>query len=155
MPCPMSLQMSLQIQIANYATEAAAIQSIRRRVFSQEQNVPESLDIDGQDPTAQHLLAYVDQQAVATLRLRCLDGTLAKIERLAVLAAYRRQGIAHQLMVVALEELRSQGIQTVIVHAQRYIQPLYDRLDFIPQGEPFWEAGIEHLKMQRSLEAVE
>lgn len=149
----------LSIRLAHPATDWPKLASIRRQVFHLEQQIPEALDFDGQDAEARHLLAEVEGEAVATLRWRILRSQspeptappTAKLERLAVLASHRRQGIALQLMEFALDQMHQQGVETVVVHAQRQIQPLYDRLQFHPQGEPFWEAGIEHVKMVRCI----
>lgn len=148
--------MPVLIRTADYQTDGVAIRFIRRQVFCLEQKVPEALDFDGRDASAQHWLAEIGcvdtgKQAVATARSRTIAANTSKIERLAVLPSHRRQGIAVQLMECALEQLQQQGCKTVIVHAQRYIQPLYDRLQFVAEGDRFVEAGIEHVKMVRCI----
>jgi predicted GNAT family N-acyltransferase len=39
----------------------------------------------------------------------------------------------------------------VLLHAQRSAQGFYHRLGFLPQGEPFEEAGISHIAMAMNL----
>ncbi|MFM6402736.1 GNAT family N-acetyltransferase [Planktothrix sp.] len=127
------------------------IRAIRHQVFELEQGVAPELEWDGQDEFAQHLLAYLDDQPIGTLRIRDLDEQNVKIERLAVLASARGMGIGQQLMECALEVIAQTSIQTVIVNAQIYIQNLYLKLGFEPMGEPFEEAGIPHIKMVKTL----
>ncbi|MBD2481680.1 GNAT family N-acetyltransferase [Planktothrix sp. FACHB-1365] len=141
----------IRIKTVNYSDSFTEIRSIRYQVFELEQGVDPKLEFDGQDEFAQHLLAYLDDQPIGTLRIRYLDENNAKIERLAVLASARGMGIAQQLMECALEAIAQTSIKTIIVNAQIYIQNLYLKLGFEPIGEPFEEAGILHIKMIKTL----
>ncbi len=144
----------LEIKQVEYTQEIKAIQSIRKTVFQIEQKVSLELEFDGQDETAKHLLAYLNNQPVGTLRIRKLDQQTAKIERLAVLKPVRGQGIGTKLTKVALEIMKQQNHQQVIIHAQEYIQELYQKLGFEPIGNTFEEAGITHIKMIKKLEEI-
>ncbi|MEQ9483496.1 GNAT family N-acetyltransferase [Coleofasciculus sp. F4-SAH-05] len=135
----------------NYKDYSAAIQGVRRSVFHIEQGVDPALDLDGKDETADHILAYVENQAVGTVRVRYLDHQTAKIERLAVLSDFRGRGIGNTLMEEALNMAANQQINTVVIHAQDYVKSLYLKLGFVPEGERFDEAGISHVKMIKSL----
>jgi predicted GNAT family N-acyltransferase len=141
----------IRIKTVNYSDSLIEIRSIRHQVFELEQGITPELEWDGQDEFAQHLLAYLDEQPIGTLRIRYLDEQNVKIERLAVLASARKMGIAQQLMECALEAIAQTSIQTVIVNAQIYIKNLYLKLGFEPMGEPFEEAGILHIKMVKTL----
>ena len=103
--------------------------------------------MNGLDKGATHLLAYLNGKAVATARIREIDRDTVKIERLAVLPNFRKQGIARQLMQSALSFASQQGKKLVVVHAQTYIAQLYTNLDFRRVGEEFSEADIPHVKM--------
>ena len=109
------------------------------------------MEFDGEDELAQHLLAYLDDYPIGTLRIRYLDPEKAKIERLAVLASARGMGIGQQLMECALEAIAQTSITIVIVNAQTYIKKLYLKLGFEAIGEPFQEAEIAHIKMIKYL----
>ena len=126
---------------------------MRRSVFHLEQGVDPSLDLDGKDETADHILAYVENQSVGTVRVRYLDHQTAKIERLAVLSDFRGQGIGKTLMEKALEVAAQNKVNTVVIHAQDYVKSLYLKLGFLPDGEVFEEAGIAHLKMIKFLKS--
>ena len=93
---------NLQIKVVTYAEELTPIQTIRRSVFQEEQGVAPEIEFDGQDETAEHLLAYLDNQPVGTARIRSLNKQTAKIERLAVLPPARGKGIGKKLMEKAL-----------------------------------------------------
>jgi predicted GNAT family N-acyltransferase len=136
-----------KIKLVDYTSEQLAIQSIRHQVFEVEQGVAHELEFDGQDETAQHLLAYWQQQPVGTTRIRYLSPQTAKIERLAVLPEFRGKGMGIKLMKAALEITQDMSLIEVIVHAQEYVKNLYLKLGFDVMGERFYEANIPHLKM--------
>lgn len=143
---------NLQIKQVTYAEELIPIQTIRRLVFQEEQQVPPELEFDGQDETAIHLLAYINAQPVGTIRIRNLDEQTAKIERLAVLTQARGQGIGKKLMEAAIQVVASnKQDQKIVINAQEYIKDLYEKLGFEQLGDRFDEAGIPHVKMIKQL----
>lgn len=141
----------ITIKLVNYTDKLAEIRAVRVQVFQIEQGIDPALEFDGNDETAIHILAYLDNQPVGTTRIRYLNNQTAKIERLAVLAEARGQGIGKQLMVKALEVVAQNQIKEVIVHAQAHVKNLYHKLGFKQDGEEFEEAGILHVKMKKSL----
>ncbi len=142
---------SVEIRTVRFQDEIAAIEQIRTKVFQEEQGVAAELEFDGLDEDAIHLLAYQDDRAVGTTRIREIDAKTAKIERLAVLPEARKQGLAKKLMLTALETISEQNKTTAVVHAQTYIARLYLQLGFEIVGEEFSEAGIAHVKMIQKL----
>lgn len=141
----------IEIKQVTYQQAQTQIDHIRTQVFQIEQQIPTELEFDGLDRDAIQLLAYWKNQAVGTARIRTIDQHKLKIERLAVLASARGNGIATKLMEYAVEicqkDLQIQGDRIVLVHAQAYIKQLYLNLGFQIVGEPFDEAGIPHLAM--------
>lgn len=117
---------------------------IRKIVFVQEQNCPEVLEYEFEEEST-HYLAYFNQVPVATCRWRTTEKGI-KFERFAVLAPYRRKGIADALVKFLLHEVASKQ-QKIYLHAQVSAMPLYAKNGFIPEGEKFDEAGIEHFRM--------
>ncbi|HEY9699528.1 MAG TPA: GNAT family N-acetyltransferase [Trichocoleus sp.] len=139
----------LKLQIVRYNEAKTAIDPIRRAVFQEEQQVEAGLDFDGLDEAATQMLAYWEDQPVGTARIRYLSDRLAKIERVAVLAAYRGLGIGKQLMNGALDFLEKQGVPEAKINAQMQVKDFYEQLGFQQQGEPFYEAGLLHVEMRR------
>lgn len=124
--------------------------SVRKRVFIEEQGVPEEMELDECDPLAQHALAYLDSECIGTARLVTLPGNIGKvgrIGRMAVLPMHRRQGIGGDLLRALLELSKSQGITQVELHAQLSAIPFYEQFGFIAQGDIYDEAGIAHRDM--------
>ena len=142
---------AIEIKTVRYQDFLVPIKEIRTLVFQQEQSVSAELEFDGLDAIATHFLAYVEGEAVGTARIREIDADTAKIERLAVLSEYRKQGVGKRLMESALFTIARQNKSTAIVHAQAYIAQLYQQLGFNVVGDEFTEAGIPHVKMIKHL----
>ncbi len=144
----------LKIDTVTYEEQLKSIQNIRIVVFQEEQGVAPELEFDGLDEISTHLLAYLGNIPVGTTRIRKIDEHTVKIERLAVLPAFRNRGIGKKLMLTALEIIASQGDRLVVVHAQEYIKKLYQQLGFKQVGAKFEEAGISHVKMIAQLQQI-
>ncbi len=143
----------LVIRLADFSEEFLEIKAIRKAVFQEEQKVEEALDFDGKDEICDHLIAYLDKQAVGTARIRYIDDKTVKIERLAVLSTARGQGIAKKIMEEALLIIASKDIAEVVINAQEYVKALYYKLGFAQEGKIFIEAGIPHVKMRKKLKS--
>jgi predicted GNAT family N-acyltransferase len=147
-----SISETLKIKLVNYSEETQGIEQIRRRVFHEEQNIDEELEFDGLDETSEHLLAYLNQEPIGTLRIREVDPKLVKIERLAVLSQSRNQGIGRKLMEYAIALITEKNqYEQIVIHAQYHLKNFYQSFGFQSVGETFEEAEILHIKMTKSL----
>jgi predicted GNAT family N-acyltransferase len=141
----------LTLKVFAYPEEFSQMQAIRRTVFQEEQGVDPSLDFDGLDETAEHILAYLDHQPVGTARVRYLNQQTAKIERLAVLPIARGLGLGKKLMEKAIDLASQKDVEEVVIHAQEYVKGLHQKLGFEQVGDIFYEAGIPHVEMIKKL----
>ncbi|WP_251366780.1 GNAT family N-acetyltransferase [Polynucleobacter sp. MWH-Svant-W18] len=121
--------------------------SIRREVFIEEQGVPEAMEIDEFDPPSRHALAYVNTLGVGTARLVKINTHQAQIGRMAVLIAFRKQGIGTALLSSLMDLAKAEGLQTLSLHAQAYAIPFYEKHGFVADGPVYDEAGIPHRNM--------
>ncbi|MEO6714403.1 MAG: GNAT family N-acetyltransferase [Mycobacteriales bacterium] len=136
-----------QVRTAGELLDAYAV---RRTVFIVEQGVPESIERDGSDETADHVVAYVGGVAAGAGRL-VVDGDVARVGRMAVRSAVRGQGIGSMLLR-ALEDIAGmRGCAQVELHAQLHAAPFYRQLGYAAEGDVFAEAGIEHVAMRKLL----
>lgn len=136
---------------AQSAAERAACFAVREEVFIKGQNVPREREQDGLDDEALHFLASYKGQPVGTARVRFKDnGEKAKIERVAVLSSVRGQRIGEKLMryIEADSDISTKPI--IILEAQSYIVPFYERLGYKASGEEFMDANIPHRFMSKS-----
>lgn len=141
------------LRVVDEGATLADAHAVRRRVFIDEQGVPEAVEMDDNDDAATHVVAYEadDGAPVGTARVRTLDDETAKIERVAVLPDERGNGLGAQLMVRAEAVAREQGCRRVRLHAQVAVESFYQRLGYQTVSETFDQAGIEHVEMTKSL----
>ncbi len=127
--------------------------ALRRRVFIEEQGVPEADELDGRDGECTHFLARdVRGAAVGCARLRPYGGKL-KVERVAVLPELRGSGLGRALMDAVEERARTLRRGSLFLHAQVAVVGFYEKLGWVSVGDVFEEAGIAHRKMEKRLEA--
>ncbi len=133
---------------AHWGRDGEAIRSIRETVFVKEQHVPPEVEMDGADNDGTHVLAFAGGSwPIATGRLLA-DGRLG---RMAVLVPFRRQGVGTAILCALLTVARELGHQEVHLASQESAMPFYAKQGFVAFGDVFWEAGIRHKMMRRTL----
>jgi len=118
--------------------------NIRRIVFVDEQNCPPELEWENEDVST-HFLATIDGEPVGACRWRKTDAGY-KLERFAVLQAYRGRKVGQALVAAALADLPGDA-GYIYLNAQLDAMGLYAKFGFVAEGPQFEEAGIQHFKM--------
>lgn len=127
--------------------DIGACLALRRRVFIEEQGVPEAEELDDKDDEAVHLLALSGGRALGTARLMTKDQT-GKIGRVCVLAEARGQGLGAALIRAAITHFEGLGtVQQITLGAQTHALAFYERLGFTAHGPEYLDAGIPHRDM--------
>ena len=139
--------MNITSIICDYEHNTEDICAIRYEVFVGEQNVPEELEIDGLDYEAKHVLAFIDEVPIGTGRI-LNDG---HIGRVAVLKNYRGLGIGKLIMKELIKWAQDISLKKVWLSSQWHAHSFYLDLGFVCAGEIYKEAGIDHIKMYRTL----
>ncbi len=139
---------TLEVAIGEWGVDEAAIRSVRHAVFSDEQGISRALDFDGRDPDCVQVIARLgDGEVLGTARM-LPDG---HVGRLAVHAPWRGRGVGTRMVECLTEAARERGIESIYLHSQASATEFYHRLGYAIRGEPFMEAGIEHVLMVRDL----
>jgi ElaA protein len=148
---PMSKTGELTMRWTRDPADIERALALRERVFCGEQGVPRSMERDGRDGAALHLLALdaPSGQLVGTLRL-LLAGTEAKVGRVAVEREWRRRGVAARMLQEALAMAHAQGCERARLAAQARARSVYEKAGFAVCSEPFEEVGIAHVWMERT-----
>ncbi|MDA0738023.1 MAG: GNAT family N-acetyltransferase [Nitrospirae bacterium] len=74
----------------------------------------------------------------------------ASVGRFVVKKEARRQGIGHQLLRVALNEIQScWSEQSIRISAQDYLQKFYEQYGFVRVSDVYLEDGVPHVEMVR------
>lgn len=136
---------------------------LRAEVFIRGQRIVDEAEIDDTDRAPDTVHFWIptppgapasDFGAAAYLRLTAAQPAdreqfpeaTRSFGRVAVHPAHRGSGLAQQLVARVLADHED---QTMIIHAQEYVAPLYEKFGFRRVGERYQEAGIDHVKMLR------
>jgi predicted GNAT family N-acyltransferase len=65
----------------------------------------------------------------------------------------RGSGVGARLLTGAEAEARERGASEMVLHAQRRAESFYAGNGYVPEGDTFLEAEIEHVRMRKSLDA--
>lgn len=121
---------------------------VRRKVFIEEQQVPEELEWDEYDAISFHILVLdKNGQPIATGRIKP-DG---HIGRMAVLKSWRSQGIGSAVLQTLIKHALDQNCPEVFLHAQVDAIPFYNKHGFSVCSDEFMDAGIPHRTMKKTL----
>lgn len=145
----MAASLPFTLQTASWPDDRARIASVRRRVFVEEQRIPEAEEWDGVDPGCRHVLAVDGKRdAIGTGRLE--PG--GKIGRVAVLPQHRGAGVGSGIVRHFVKLAADSGLTQVYLHAQTAALQFYERLGFRAEGPEFEEVGIPHRLMRLGIE---
>jgi predicted GNAT family N-acyltransferase len=133
------------VSVGDWAQAGPGAELVRRRVFIEEQGVPEALEWDAEDAGTLHALASdAAGRPIGTARLLA-DG---HIRRVAVLPSWRRAGVGRALVMRLVAEAKRRGHGVVRLNAQVAVLGFYARLGFVAHGPVFDDAGIPHRAMR-------
>lgn len=126
--------------------------ALRKKVFVEEQKVPMELEVDELESQTTHVVGYNHQQAIATARIYEKTPHTYKIQRVAVDYGLRGQKVGMQLMQEVERYVISLSGNAMILEAQDYAIPFYEKLGFtITDPNGFMDAGIPHHAMAKQL----
>lgn len=122
------------------------LQNIRRRVFIEEQSVPESLEWDEDDLNAMHFIAYDGQRPMGCARL-LKDGTLG---RMAVLIEHRGRQVGSLLLRAIEQHAQQLHLRSLRASVQTRAYSFYRRNGFTADSNFCWDANIAHVAMHKT-----
>lgn len=136
---------SASIRLGDWDALQDEAKAIRFEVFVDEQQVDPELELDDMDAVCLHAIAYDACGAAAGTGRLLPDG---HIGRMAVRKMARGHGIGSALLQALMLQAQARGDRRLVLSAQTHAAPFYARHGFVPQGEVYVEAGIEHILMQ-------
>ncbi|WP_134700227.1 GNAT family N-acetyltransferase [Ammoniphilus sp. YIM 78166] len=145
----------INVRLVSSTEEKNDAHFVRHAVFVHEQKVPAELEYDSHDdaPTTLHFVAYNENSPIGAARIRTYAPGIAKVERVAVMSSNRGAGIGAMIMKRIEEQAASLGYTRLKLNSQLQAVPFYRRLGYESVGDVFVEADIEHLAMEKELEA--
>ena len=123
---------------------------IRTQVFICEQGITEADEWDDQDVISQHFVIYDQDQPIATARLLQNHS----VGRVAVVKAYRGQGIGQMIMLEIISYAQKQRLSVLTLSSQVHAISFYEKLGFTVQGNSYDECGISHIEMTMNLNTL-
>lgn len=119
---------------------------VRGKVFVVEQQIDWEIEFDGLDKDCVLFVAYMDDKPVGAARLY---GN--KVGRVATLKSYRKKGVAKDIMNKIEKYALDNHIDLLKLHAQMPVKVFYEKLEYIAEGDVFYEADIPHVKMTKKI----
>ena len=139
---------AFRVEAIDYAGGVDDLRAVREPVFVQEQQVPIELEWDELDPLCVHVIARdAAGKPIGTGRLT----PERKIGRMAVLPEWRGRGVGDALLLALIQEAAQRRWPELRLHSQASAVGFYVKHGFVPYGDRFMEAGIEHQSMRRQI----
>jgi ElaA protein len=134
------------------ADEFFDIVRLREQIFFLEQHIDEE-ELDDQDRAPETLHLWIPDEHGVAAYLRVVEAPEPEFEdarrsfgRVVVRADRRGEGLAQRLIDVVVDRF---GREAMLLHAQEYIVPLYEKYAFERFGDVYVEAGLPHILMYR------
>ena len=134
--------------------DMSEIAKSRFEVFVCEQEIIEEQDFDDKDKLCNHVMLKEDGRIVAYSRIvpKGIGYENISIGRVLVLNSHRRRGIAQKMMKVALEFIKNNLNENIVVlSAQEYVKEMYSSVGFKVISDVYDEVNIPHVKMKIEL----
>lgn len=144
----------LRVEVVRDLADFMKVVAIRSSVFLAEQDCPYDEEFDNNDLSACHLIAYLHDEPVATLRVRWFAG-FAKIERVCVMKHVRGGSLVKLMIETAVDMIARKGYVHVIGYIQKRLVPFWKQLGFLPREgrDGFRFSDYEYVECSRTLEA--
>jgi predicted GNAT family N-acyltransferase len=137
-----------EVSWADWQVERESLVAVRYRVFVDEQQVPQEIELDEMDASCRHVKALdAGGRCIGTARL--LPNHF--VGRMCVLRERRGQGVASAMMHFLIDHATREGFAWLRLNAQVSAIPFYQRFGFVADSAVFTEAGIDHRRMTLKL----
>ena len=138
---------NIQISQVSWNDAENYLRAIRTPVFVEEQAVAPDFEWDELDASALHILALLDNQPIACLRI--IDS--CKIGRMAVLKEWRGMGLGTALLLEAVKICKTHGSKSIQLSAQTHAIGFYQQAGFKVTSSEYCNVHIPHVDMQLDL----
>lgn len=125
---------------------------VREQVFTIEKEIPKSIEVDELDclnAGCDHFVVEMDGMDICALRCKKLDDQSVQLQRFCVLKDYRESGVGR----FALEQIENyywnKNVERITLDAKFHVSRFYEKCGYIVVSEPFMEAGVSHVTMEK------
>ena len=145
-------QCGLNLTPVTTPLQKTIVDDIRNKVFIIGQKVPyEEEYFLNEEAEAKHYLIKLFDEPIGTIRYLRKENEIL-IQRFAILDKYQRKGYGSQTLKYFVEMLTKEFTPVkLVLHAQYHLLNFYKNCGFNEVGEPFMEANIKHIKMEKDV----
>ncbi|MEZ4908731.1 MAG: GNAT family N-acetyltransferase [Saprospiraceae bacterium] len=90
-------------------------------------------------------------EIIAVLYIKPIGDNTIQLKQMAVDFDYHNQGYGRKLVEYVMNFYSLKGIDLIILHARKEAVGFYEKLNFVIEGDKFYEIGIEHYKMIKKI----
>lgn len=144
---------AIRVEVVTTLEQLHHAYAVRAICFMEDTGLPADHAYDGNDLQATHVLVYMHDEPIGSLRIRWFNG-FAKIERTGFRKAYRSPRHLKITAEFVFAHIARKGYTKVITHAS----PAYARLwrsllgfQEVPGKEPAYYHGEPHIEMVKDL----
>lgn len=127
------------------------LMKLRFDIFVVEQKIDSDLEIDDYDKICDHYILYVDNKVIATCRIINVNDNEVKLGRFCVDKNFRSLGYGKKFLILLENELKQKNINKISLSAQMRAKDFYLKNNYLPIGEVYIDAEIEHQTMVKNL----
>ena len=109
--------------------------------------------MDEYDQDAIHFVVYDEvEQPIGAGRMRGLVNAHAKAERICILPEHRGKHLGNLIMNALEEHAINNSMKKLLLNAQSYAVPFYEKLGYVVTSPEFMDADIPHRAMEKDLQ---
>ena len=123
------------ITVARTFDQVSTALALRAIAYIGEQDIPFREDVDGNDFSCTHLLAYRGDEPIGCIRIR-YNGAFVKLERLAVRPQYRKSRAAFCLIRGAIDFCRYKGFTRFYGQTAAKVSAIWTHFGFVLRDGP-------------------
>ena len=130
--------------------ELYKIMQLRIEVFVVEQDCPYQ-DLDGLDEVGTHFWLEEDDEVVSYLRINPPKTRFDEVSfgRIVTKKSARKKGLSEAIILKSLEIVEKEGLGSVRISAQSYLEKYYAKFGFVECSDEYLEDNIPHVEMLR------
>ena len=136
------------LKIPNYNIKE--IKEIRKVVFSDELNIPESYLFDEYDKTCNQFLIKNNEITIGALRLR-KENNAIKLERMAILPKFRKMSFGLRTIGEIKRYCMEKNESKILLDSIYDVRGFYRKCGFGEIGTIFERVGLPHIRMELEL----
>jgi predicted GNAT family N-acyltransferase len=145
------VQRKITVKTVETAGEFSHVLALRAATFVAEQNCPIIEEFDGNDFSAQHVIAYFNGMPAAAIRIRYF-ASFVKWERLCVLTDFRKTEVSEELLRFATEIAQQKGFAQIYFQAETALKVFWEKRGFARIGERTVRfSGREYLEFAKNI----